>query len=86
MILERYINRTNTKITVKKVGKQKPELEESKNLDEKYMAKMQGDEGPRSMSIHIEPAKSKDTQLIQHRNSRVGVVEIKEDQPKITLE
>ena len=54
MVIERYINRTNTKVVVKKIGAPK-EAGAAGDLDDKLIATMRPTQSDnRSMSMHVE--------------------------------
>ena len=59
MIIERYVNRTNPRYIVKKIGVSKSDPEEMN--DDKILEQMKIQETPRSMSVHVNLQQTRDT-------------------------
>lgn len=80
MITERYVNRTNPRFVVKKIGQ--PKNEEDLD-DNQLLERMQLGQGPESMTIHIDRAKTNDDILsttLKKDDSKLVV-----EKPKVVL-
>lgn len=85
MVLERYINRTNTKQIIKKIGLKKDERELS---EDDILAKLKSENmTPKTLSMHIDHTMTSDHVLMQHfEKSETGSLSHVSEKPRIILE
>jgi hypothetical protein len=60
MVIERYINRTNARVVVKKIGAPSHDHRDERDLDDKLMTTMKISTEVRSMSMHVDQLKTQD--------------------------